>query len=116
MSQSEPMTEEQAVILRQQLAAHDHAKQVAAVQAENARRAAVIAALEPVGAALAAATAPLNALRDLVPGLAPVSMDLASLASNTLRIFDSLVARRDRIVADHQPSPEPEPLPVPPNA
>jgi len=111
---SDPLTEEQAAALRAQLAAHDHAQRLAAVQAENARRAAVLTALEPVGAAVTAATPGMTALRELVPGLAATSMDLASLASNTLRIFDSLVARRDRIVADHQPAPEPEPLPTPP--
>lgn len=111
---SEPLTEEQAEALRAQLAAHDHAQRLAVVQAENARRTAVLAALEPVGVAVTAVTPGMTALRELVPALAATSMELASLVSNTLRIFDSLVARRDRIVADHQPSPEPEPLPVPP--
>jgi len=108
------MTEQEAEALRQQLAAHDHALRLAAVQAENARRAAVLDGLAPTIAALDALTAPIAALQDQVGGLATSNLDLANMGQVTVRCFNSMVTRVSRVVADHQPSAEPEPGPASP--
>ncbi|MFC7378282.1 hypothetical protein [Brevundimonas sp. GCM10030266] len=109
MADPQPLTEEQAAAMRAQLAAHDFQKQLEAVQAENARRVEALGALEEAATAVAGLAGPVEALRTVLTSLPGASLDLATLAQSTVRCFDSLQGRLNRITADLQPAPEPEP-------
>lgn len=112
----DPLTPEEAEALRLEMAAnaallatYDYEQQLAAVQAENARRAAVLASLEPVRGDIEALAPLIDAVRGKVASLGAINMDLASLTSNHVRSFDTLSGRLVRITADLQPAPEPLP-------
>lgn len=104
------MTDAQAEAARKKLAEYEATKAAEARQAENEKRAACRAVVQPIADAMPALQAATQELRDKVEAGMPGEWDLANLARNVLTTAEGLARRVERRLADTEPVPEPEPV------
>lgn len=110
------MTDAQAEAARLRLAEYEAAKEAEARAAENDKRAACRAVVQPLADVMAPLRVAADAVRARVAPLASGDeWDLSNLARNVVQTVDGLAARVDRRIADTEPVPAP-PAPIAPPA